>query len=131
MNAIPLWMQPSCLFRRRSRSLTRSVSVATISRSTMQVTNRSTPGFVSAIKQAVPDFMADVGHTLWGVASSGSLSIWRSRFTLPPGRDQPLRATTSRQVGSCCDRSRSNVQISVISVTASVPVNGRPSLSLV
>ena len=43
--------------------------------------------------------------------------------------NQPLRAATKRQVGSCCDRSRSNVHRSVISVTASVPVMGRPFLS--
>jgi hypothetical protein len=37
---------------------------------------------------------------------------------------QPLRAATRRHVGSGWDRSRSNVQRSVISVTASVPVSG-------
>jgi len=37
---------------------------------------------------------------------------------------QAPRTETSRQVGSCEDRSRSNVQMSVISVTASVPATG-------
>ncbi len=99
-------------------------------RSTRQVTNRPTRGFVPVIDAPpLPIAIAGGGPPSTPLPEADRWSVlhlprcerpsWRASTRL---QDHPLRAATSRQVGSCCDRSRSNVHRSVISVTASVPV---------
>ena len=64
-------------------------------------------------------------------AGNKTLADWLAAPPRTSAGRQELRADTRRQAGSRPDRSRSNDQTSVISVTASAPVTGWPSLSLV